>query len=200
MNDLPPPTPSAAQAVLDFWFGRPDDPQYRLPRPAWFRRDEAYDTLIRQRFGAVIDAALDGRLAAWAATPHGALAEVIVLDQFTRNALRGSARAFAGDARALAAARAMVARGDDRRLGGVQRQFVYLPYEHAEDLATQREALALLAELQRAEPATGELLRWAQAHHDIIERFGRFPHRNAVLGRVSTAAEEAFLRQPGSGF
>lgn len=200
MNDLPPPTPSAAQAVLDFWFGPPDDPQYRLPRPAWFRRDEAYDTLIRQRFGAVIDAALDGRLAAWAATPHGALAEVIVLDQFTRNALRGSARAFAGDARALAAARAMVARGDDRRLGGVQRQFVYLPYEHAEDLATQREALALLAELQRAEPATGELLRWAQAHHDIIERFGRFPHRNAVLGRVSTAAEEAFLRQPGSGF
>ena len=189
-----------AQGVLDFWFGPADDPLHRLPRQQWFAKDDAFDTQIRQRFGDLIECALAGELRHWAATAEGALAQIVVLDQFTRNAFRGSARAFAGDVRALPAARAMVGNGQDRAFSGVQRQFVYLPFEHAEDLGAQRESLRLFAQLERDDPAVGELLVWAQRHHDIIERFGRFPHRNAVLGRSSTPEELAFLQQPGSGF
>jgi len=189
-----------AGSVLDFWFGAADDPQHGSPRPQWFTKDDAFDARIRDRFGGLIGRALAGELAHWAAAPLGALAQIVVLDQFTRNAFRGSARAFAGDARALAAARAMVIAGHDRTLTGVQRQFVYLPFEHAEDLAAQRESLRLFAQLERDDPAVGELLVWAQRHHDIVERFGRFPHRNAALGRSSTPEELAFLQQPGSGF
>lgn len=192
---------ATAQQVLDFWFGPPEDPGHRLPRPAWFRKDPVFDGEIRERFGATIEAALAGRLEAWAGTPQGALAQVIVLDQFTRNAFRDTARAFAGDARALAAAHAMVATGQDRQLGsGVKRQFVYLPFEHAEDLADQQEALRLFTELGADEPALADLAKWARAHHDIVARFGRFPHRNALLGRASTPEEEAFLQTPGSSF
>ena len=194
MND------SQAQAVLDFWFGAAHDPQHLLPRDQWFVRDPAFDALIGQRFGDLIERALDGEIADWSAAPSGALAQILVLDQFTRNVFRGSARAFAGDARALAVARALVASGHDRTLSGVQRQFVYLPFEHAEDLAMQREALRLFAQLERDVPALAGLLQWAQRHHDIVERFGRFPHRNAALGRTSTLEELTFLLQPGSGF
>jgi uncharacterized protein (DUF924 family) len=186
--------------VLDFWFGAPDDPRHLLPRQQWFVKDDAFDALIRERFGTLIERAIAGELRHWAATPAGALAQIVVLDQFTRNAFRGDARAFAGDARAPAAAQALVASGQDRTLPGVQRQFVYLPFEHAEDLAVQREGIRLFAQLERDEPAVGELLIWAQRHHDIIERFGRFPHRNAALGRTSTPEELEFLRQPGSAF
>ena len=191
---------SQAQEVLDFWFGAPDDPQRLLPRQQWFVKDDAFDAGIRERFGTLIERAIAGELVHWAATPAGAVAQIVVLDQFTRNAFRGDARAFAGDARALAAAQALVASGQDRTLPGVQRQFVYLPFEHAEDLAVQREGIRLFAQLERDEPAVGELLIWAQRHHDIIERFGRFPHRNAALGRTSTPEELEFLRQPGSAF
>jgi uncharacterized protein (DUF924 family) len=193
-------TDAQAQAVLDFWFGAADDPQHLSPREPWFVKDPAFDALIGQRFGELIECALDGGLAHWAAAPNGAVAQILVLDQFTRNVFRGSARAFAGDARALAAARALVASGHDRALPGVQRQFVYLPFEHAEDLAMQHEALRLFAQLERDVPALAGLLHWAQRHHDIVERFGRFPHRNAALGRASTAEEVVFLQQPSSGF
>ena len=186
--------------VLDFWFGTPDDPGHRLPRPAWFRKDPAFDRQVRERFGPTIEAALAGRLQAWGLEPLPALAQVIVLDQFTRNAFRDTARAFAGDERALAAARAMVASGQDRGLTGVQRQFVYMPFEHAEDRDAQQQALALFKRLGEDEPALADLLRWAQAHHDIVARFGRFPHRNVLLGRVSTPEEEDFLKTPGSSF
>ena len=189
-----------AQAVLDFWFGRAEDPQHGQPRKQWFEKDDAFDAHIRERFGALIERALTGALAHWAATAPSALAQIVVLDQFTRNAFRGSARAFAGDTRALAAARALVASGGDRALSGVQRQFVYLPFEHAEDLDAQREALRLFAQLERDEPVVGDLVSWAQRHLDIIARFGRFPHRNAALGRASTVEEIDFLKQPGSGF
>ncbi len=189
-----------SNAVLDFWFGPPGDPGYAAVRQAWFRKDDAFDAEIAQRFGALIDAALAGRLAPWANEPLPALAQVIVLDQFTRNTHRGSAGAFAGDGLALAAAQAMVAAGHDRALTGVQRQFVYMPYEHAENLAAQRESLRLFAQLGRDEPALARLLEWAQRHHDIVERFGRFPHRNAMLGRTSNAEEAAFLLTPGSSF
>ena len=194
------PTLASANDVLDFWFGPPDDPGHRLPRQAWFRKDPAFDLQVRERFAPTIDAALAGRLQGWSTEPLSALAQVIVLDQFTRNAFRDTARAFAGDERALAAARAMVDSGQDRGLTGVQRQFVYMPFEHAEDRAAQDEALRLFTRLGEDEPALAELLRWAQAHHDIVARFGRFPHRNALLGRTSTPEEEAFLKTPGSSF
>jgi uncharacterized protein (DUF924 family) len=196
-------TPARAEDVLDFWFGAPSDPGYTQPRPAWFRKNETFDALIVTRFGALIEQALAGGIDDWAAAPLeplSALARVIVLDQFTRNAFRGSARAFAGDAMALQTARALVAAGLDRGLNGVQRQFVYLPFEHAEDLAHQRTSVQLFEQLGRDEPALAGLLEWAQRHHDIVARFGRFPHRNAVLGRASTDEEAAFLLTPGSSF
>jgi len=194
------PMDADAQSVLDFWFGPADDPGHAQPRAAWFRKDDAFDAEIAARFGALIERALSGALDGWQADPASALARVIVLDQFTRNAFRGTARSFAGDGLALAAARAMVASGQDRRLTGVQRQFVYLPFEHAEDMAAQAQSLALFAQLEREMPALAGLLDWAQRHRDIIGRFGRFPHRNAVLQRESSAEELAFLQTPGSGF
>jgi uncharacterized protein (DUF924 family) len=189
--------------TLEFWFGPPDSPDHRAPRPIWFQKSEAFDTEVRTRFGGLIDAALAGEHDGWLTRPVQplpALALVIVLDQFNRNAFRGTARAFAGEPGALRAARALVASGADRALTGVQRQFAYLPFEHAEDLAHQRTSVQLFRQLGRDEPALADLERWAQRHLDIIARFGRFPHRNAALGRTSTDEELAFLQEPGSGF
>jgi uncharacterized protein (DUF924 family) len=197
---IAPNTDARATEVLDFWFGRPGDAHHLRTRDEWFRKDAAFDSQIAQGFAALIDAALRGELAHWAQQPPSALAQVIVLDQFTRNTRRGTAGMFAGDARALAAARALCASGADRRMAGVQRQFVYLPFEHSEALADQRECLRLFEQLGRDEPALAGLLEWAQKHYDIVARFGRFPHRNAALGRESTAEETEFLKQPGSGF
>jgi len=195
--------PGPAAEVLDFWFGPPSDPGYALPRRAWFEKNETFDATIARRFGALVERALAGGIDDWLTEPLQplpALARVIVLDQFTRNAFRGSARAFAGDARALATARTLVASGAERTLSGVQRQFAYLPFEHAEDLAHQRTAVQLFRQLGRDEPALAGLLEWAQRHCDIVERFGRFPHRNAALGRASSADELDFLKSPGSSF
>ena len=192
-----------ALAVLDFWFGPPDDPGHAQPRPQWFQKDDAFDAQIRQRFGPLIERALIGDIDDWLTRPVAplpALALVIVLDQFTRNAFRGTARAFAGDAMALQTARALVASGADRSLTGVQRQFAYLPFEHAEDLSHQRTAVQLYQQLAADEPARADLVEWAQKHRDIVARFGRFPHRNAALGRASSPEEAAFLLTPGSGF
>ena len=196
-----------ALEVLDFWFGPPDDPGYAKPRAAWFRKDAAFDAEIGRRFGPLIELALAGGeddfSQHWLDRPLRALpalARLILLDQFTRNHLRGTARSFAGDAQALQIARALVASGLDRTLTGVQRQFVYLPFEHAEDLSHQRSSVQLFTQLEDDEPALAGLIDWAQRHHDIVARFGRFPHRNALLGRASTAEEAAFLLTPGSGF
>jgi len=180
--------------VLGFWFGAPPLRQ----RAEWFRKSETFDAEIRSRFGAAVEAGLGGRLpAVWADEP---LAEILLLDQFTRNVFRGSARAFAGDARALALARGVVARGDDRRLRPLQRWFVYLPFEHAEDIAAQDEAVRLFEALAADDRALAEALDYAVRHRDVIRRFGRFPHRNAILGRQDTPEEAAFLREPGSRF
>ena len=189
--------------VLDFWFGPSNDPDHGQSRQQWFRKDDAFDAQIGQRFGALIESALAGDIDDWLGRPIAplpALAQVIVLDQFTRNSFRGTARAFAGDARALQTARALVATGADRQLNGVQRQFAYLPFEHAEDRSHQRTSVQLFKQLAIDEPAHAGLMEWAQRHHDIVARFGRFPHRNAALGRVSTEEEAAFLLTPGSGF
>jgi uncharacterized protein (DUF924 family) len=186
---------SRAAEVLDFWFAGS-----ALPRGEWFRKDAAFDALIAERFGALVDQALAGGLAAWAKDANSALAQVIVLDQFTRNIFRDTPRAFAGDALALAAAQTMVARGDDLALPPLHRVFAYLPFEHAEDPAQQHESLRLFAALSGADASLATFEDYAHRHAEVIERFGRFPHRNAVLGRESTAEELQFLQQPGSRF
>lgn len=187
------------QSVLDFWFAPKGEAEHNRSRAVWFKKDNTFDAAIRTRFGVLIERALDGAIAQWNATPDGAVAEIVVLDQFTRNAYRDTPRAFAGDARALAAARTLIATGADRALPGVRRQFAYLPFEHAEDLATQEESVRLFKQLARDDPQA-DIVAYAERHHAIIARFGRFPHRNAILGRESTPEEQAFLREPGSSF
>lgn len=191
-------TQAAQQAILDFWFGAPDSATYGATRNRWFRKDAAFDDELRTRFGAALATALAGGFADWTA-PRAALARVLLLDQFTRNCYRDSARAFAGDPQALAAATAAVDREQDRELVPVERWFLYMPFQHAESAAAQRRSLALFARLWH-EAGLADPLRWAERHAAIIERFGRFPHRNALLGRASTPEEAAFLETPGSSF
>jgi len=186
------------QAILDFWFGPPESAVYGTTREAWFRKDAAFDAEIRQRFGAVLETALHGGLDDWTAT-RAVLSRVLVLDQFTRNCYRDSARAFAGDAPALAAATAAVDQGQDRELNPVERWFLYMPFEHSESATAQMRSLALFTQL-RDETGLADPLAWAEKHAVVIRRFGRYPHRNALLGRESTAEEIAFLRTQGSNF
>ena len=186
----------AGDDVLQFWFG-----DGQAARPEWFKKDAAFDARIRDRFGALIEQALAGSLRGWRDSPHGRLAELIVLDQFTRNAFRDTPGAFAGDALAQAGAQAMIACGDDQLLAPIERWFAYMPLEHAEDLAVQDESVRLFESLAAAWPQQfGSAFDYALRHRDVIRRFGRFPHRNAILGRESTPAELAFLQQPGSRF
>jgi uncharacterized protein (DUF924 family) len=197
---------STRDDILEFWFGpsRGLAPSAagatRAPsaREAWFRKDPAFDDAIRARFAPAVEAALAGAYADWT-DAAGALARVLLLDQFTRNLFRDTARAFAGDARALAVAQAAIAAGHEGALDRYGRWFLYLPFEHSEDAAMQQRSLALFGTLAAA---TGDRvpLEWAEKHAAVIRRFGRYPHRNAILGRASTAAEAAFLREPGSRF
>jgi uncharacterized protein (DUF924 family) len=189
----------ASQPVLDFWFLPESDPGHGKSRPEWFRKDPAFDALIHQRFGEAITRALAGEFVEWDNDPRGALARIILLDQFTRNTFRDTPRAFVGDARALVAARGMVDGGRDRMLAPVERSFVYLPFEHAEDMAVQERSVALFNALAIEQGMDG-IAGYAVRHRDIIARFGRFPHRNRILGRDSTPEEVEFLKLPGSGF
>ena len=191
---------SEADAVLDFWFGAPESAEFGSARKAWFTKDAAFDAQVRERFGALVERALRGELDAWADAPRSALAQILLLDQFTRNAFRGTSRSFAGDARALAAASRMVGSRQDEALPPFMRGFVYLPFEHAEGLAMQDEAIRLFTRLASEAPEHADMLDYAHRHRAVIERFGRFPHRNEILGRQSTAEEIALLQQPGSGF
>lgn len=185
--------------VLAFWFGSTD-----AADPRWFKRSDAFDAAIRERFGATVQLALAGRLDGWAAQPPGALALILLLDQFTRNMYRGTPAAFAGDAQALALARQLVDSGEHLRLPPLQRWFAVMPLEHAEDLTLQQQCVRLFEALAAEEgphrEALAGALDYARRHHDVVARFGRFPHRNAILGRASTAEEAAFLLQPGSSF
>jgi len=185
--------------VLDFWFGEPGSSERGRAREVWFRKDAAFDDTIRARFGAVVDEAAAGGLAGWDRSDTGALALLVVCDQFPRNLFRGEARAFVLDPRALATARDLVATGRDRALAPLERVFVYLPFEHSESLDDQREAVRLFTTL-RDDPQAGGYLEWAVKHFEVVRRFGRFPHRNEALARVSTSEEIAFLAQPGSRF
>lgn len=174
--------------VLRFWFEE-------LDHAAWFRNNEETDELIRRRFLGIFEriAALPAE-AAWT-SPRRALATIIVLDQFPRNMFRGTPQAFATDPKAVEVTRGAVERGFDKTFDKDGRAFMYLPFEHSEELANQERAVELFTLL-----GDEEYIRYAIAHRDIIARFGRFPHRNVILGRPSTPEEEEFLKQPGSSF
>jgi len=188
-------TGAVAAAVMDFWFGSPDSAGFGRPRAAWFRRDPAFDADIRARFLADQELAASGAYDGLAAAPSGALALILMLDQFPRNLFRGSARAFACDSAARRVAAQVIDAGWDRAMRTVERLFLYLPFEHSEALADQDRSVALIAALGGA-----EWTRYAERHREIVQRFGRFPHRNAALGRETTAAERAFLLEPNSSF
>jgi uncharacterized protein (DUF924 family) len=177
---------TTAAEVLRFWFDEHEED--------WFVKDAAFDAEIRDRFLPLYEAAAAGRVARWAREPRSALALVIVLDQFPRNMFRGAPRAFATDPDARELARRILERGWDKGMTQAERLFAYLPFEHSESLEDQ----VLSCELMKDFDA--EQVRYAIRHREIIERFGRFPHRNAILGRQSTPAEIEFLKQPGSGF
>lgn len=185
------------QALLEFWFGPPD--AAAEARAVWFAPDPAFDETLRHRFGALQARAGRGELDHWADTVPGALALVLLLDQLPRNLNRGLAAAFACDAKARAVARHAVSRGLDQALPPVQRQFLYLPFEHSESLAEQEEAVRLFAALPEGS-FRDNCVDFARRHHAIVARFGRFPHRNRALARPSTADEEEFLKEPGSSF
>ena len=186
--------------ILAFWFGQPGEAGYGQPRGEWFRKDADFDAEIRRRFLPAVDAALAGQLTDWTNDRQGLLALLILLDQFPRNLFRGEAKGFAGDPPALQLAETALAAGWDHGLSAVEKLFIYLPFEHSEALADQERSLALFAALAAAHPGNDGFLDYARRHHEIIARFGRFPHRNAALGRSSTPEETSFLAQPGSGF
>jgi uncharacterized protein (DUF924 family) len=185
--------------VIDFWFGPPDSPERGRARKCWFEKDPVFDAVVRSRFEALHRRAATGRLSKWERTPLAALALVVVLDQFPRNMYRGEPRSFAADALALAVARRAIERGFDDVLRPVERWFAYLPFEHAEDLTAQRRSLALFGSLA-SDPDSAGTIDYARRHFEIISRFGRFPHRNDILGRQSTREESIFLSEPGSRF
>ncbi len=174
--------------ILRFWFEETE------PR-RWFAADEAFDDLVAARFTKLLEKAGKGAFDRWAETPEGALALVLLLDQFPRNIHRGRRRAYAFDQRARAVARRAIAAGHDRKLPPERRMFLYLPFEHSEDPEDQEYSVRLFEAL-----GLPEQLDYAKRHRDVIVRFGRFPHRNAILGRISTPEEEAFLREVDTGF
>jgi len=183
------------EEVLSFWFRDPS---------RWFAKNPVFDEQIRERFGALRDQAVAGGLS-WRSNAKGELGLIVLLDQFSRNLFRGNARAFEADATALGIARGMRASGRAQQLTLLQQVVVLMPYQHAEDKDTQAESVAAYeAIVEAAPPAEREMfennLSYAKQHKEIIDKFGRFPHRNAALGRTSTADEKAFLALPGSSF
>lgn len=196
--------PPAAAAVLDFWFGTPvdDTATAQARRRLWWSKDAEVDADMRRRFTALVEAAAGGSHDDWTATARGQLALILLFDQFPRNIFRDTPQAFAFDARALQLAQDLVASGGDRRLQRIERVFCYLPLEHAESIAMQERSVELFTALAAEQPEgpVAGYLDYSRRHRDVIARFGRFPHRNRILGRASTPEELEFLKQPGSSF
>ena len=181
-------TQVSADSILEFWFRE-------IPPKAWFQKSEAFDDEVAARFGETLDAAVRGELWAWRQTPLGRLAEVIVIDQFSRNIHRGRPESFSHDPLALVLAQSAVEQGADLDLEPDARAFLYMPYMHSESALIHVEAVRLFSH-----PGLERNLDFELRHKAVIDRFGRFPHRNAILGRASTLEEEAFLLTPGSSF
>ena len=191
--------------VIRFWFGEPGGPPL-ANATSWWKKDDAFDRAIKERFEETLERGVRGELGDWERTPRGRLALVILYDQLSRNMFRGTPRSFAQDALALAVAIKAIEAGDDRVLSPVEMKFVLMPFMHAEDVALQQRCLEGFIKLRDA--ATDETLRasfensvkYARLHMTIIQRFGRFPHRNAILGRATTREEAEFLKEPHSSF
>ncbi len=190
---------SGPEEVLDFWFGREGEEGYGEFREVWFTKDPEFDQEVRDRFEPVYEEAAAGRLEGWKDEAQSCLALIIVLDQFPRNMFRGDPKMYATDEEARDAARYAVEQGYDRELAPFQRMFVYLPFEHSEDLEDQRRSVELFRALA-GEMGSEDLLGYAVRHMQIVERFGRFPHRNEILGRATAPEEAEFLSGPDSSF
>lgn len=189
-----------AKAILDTWFGESNSPEWGHARRIWFRKNPAFDATLAERFASSIDEALHGELSGCTHAKEGSLALILLLDQFTRNCFRGTPRAFSGDPRALALARSMVSSRTDLTLPTpFHRAFCYMPFEHDESMASQQESLHQFQQLadQFDDPDIARYYSYAKKHANVIQRFGRFPHRNKILGRETTADELAWLKENG---
>lgn len=193
-------TASPVEEILRFWFGRVSESSYSEQRKLWFRKDPQLDQTIRDRFMCVYEQAAAGELEYWQQSPHSCLALLIVLDQFPRNMFRNTPQAFATDAKALSIAKAAIDQGFDQMLEPIQRIFLYLPLEHSENLDDQLQSIALFRDLVAIDPQLADVLDYALRHYQVIQQFGRFPHRNQILNRTTTPEEAEFLKQPGSSF
>ena len=183
---------ASAEEVLGFWFSQ--------PRERWFLRDEAFDDECRRRFLPSVERAAAGELDGWRDEARSCVALLLLLDQFPRNLYRGTPQAFALDEKAREVARHALVRGLDMSLPPLWRQFMYLPFEHSESFHDQRLSVALFEVLALYHADSREALDYARQHRDVIQRFGRFPHRNVTLGRPTTPEENHFLQEPGSSF
>lgn len=185
--------------VLDFWFGRSNSPEFGKVQKKWFEKNADFDTEILTRFLPQYELAASGKLDTWQDSPKNCLALIVLLDQFPRNMFRETPKAFATDSKALAAAQHAVNNNFDRELLQVEKWFIYLPFEHSENLENQQKSVELFRKLY-GKSDIDSMIEYAMRHFKIIERFGRFPHRNEILGRETTPEEAEFLKQPGSRF
>jgi uncharacterized protein (DUF924 family) len=195
---------SRPEDILHFWLGAPGDPPLRN-EDRWYTKDAAFDDECRTKFQSLIERGVRGELAEWRKSTPGRLALVVLFDQLSRNVFRGTTRAFAQDALARDVALEAISVGDERVLTPIERTFLYMPLMHSEDVSLQHQCVASFNRLAAEAPADlraylENALFYAKKHEEIIERFGRFPHRNAILGRESTKEEAAFLERPGSSF
>lgn len=190
---------SRPEDILTFWFGKPDTADYGKPRNFWFQKKSVLDDELRHEFLSDYEKATTGYLSSWLKLPKTCLALILLLDQFPRNMFRGTPQAFATDWEALCAAQHAIAQGYDLQMLPVQRWFIYLPFEHSENLEHQRQAVKLFKQIGD-DPDSASCIDYAVRHLRVIERFGRFPHRNRILGRASTPEEKLFLKEPGSSF
>ncbi|MEA5580257.1 DUF924 family protein [Nodularia harveyana UHCC-0300] len=190
---------SQVKTILEFWFGHPDAPDYGKPKADWFTENAEFDQEIRNQFLSDYQKVAGGYLEGWIDAPESCLALILLLDQFPRNMFRGQPEAFATDWEAVSAAEHAVVKGYDSQLLPVQRWFIYLPFEHSENLSHQRQCVQLFQQLSH-DPNSAKAIENSLSHQAIIQRFGRFPHRNSILGRNSTKSEKEFLQKPSSWF
>jgi uncharacterized protein (DUF924 family) len=191
--------PSRSGEVLDFWFGQEGDPEYGQFRNEWFRKDPEFDARVTRQFADLYEEAAAGNLDGWREEAESCLALVIVLDQFPRNMFRGDGRTHAEDDRALVASKYAIEHTLDRELRAFQRMFLYMPFMHSENVEDQGRSVELFERLA-GEAGAPDVVSYAVAHRDIVVRFGRFPHRNEILGRKTTPEEAVFLTTEGSSF